>query len=57
MDTRLRDIPILFLTGLVRPAEAGATPMESGGRQFLAKPVEPGLLLSTVDRLTAAVLA
>jgi CheY-like chemotaxis protein len=57
MDARLRDIPILFLTGLVRPAEAGAAPMESGGRQFLSKPVEPALLLSTVDRLTAAVLA
>ena len=54
LDARLRDIPILFLTGLVAPSEAGAAPMESGGRQFLSKPVEPALLLSTVDRLTAA---
>lgn len=51
-DARLREIPILFLTGLVRQAEAGAAPMESGGRQFLSKPVEAALLLSTVDRLT-----
>ncbi|HYJ04247.1 MAG TPA: response regulator [Chthoniobacterales bacterium] len=56
MDARLRHIPILFLTGLVRKTEAGTAPMESGGRQFLSKPVEPALLLSTVDRLTPAVV-
>jgi len=52
-DSRLRDIPILFLTGLVSRAEAGTAQMESGGMLFLAKPVEPALLLSTVARLTA----
>lgn len=53
-DARLREIPILFLTGLVRQREGGDAPVESGGRQFLAKPVEPALLLSTVNRLIPA---
>ncbi|MEN3370016.1 MAG: hypothetical protein V7609_2159 [Verrucomicrobiota bacterium] len=50
-DPRLRDIPILFLTGLVSHAEAGARPMMSGGMKFLAKPVEPALLLASVSNL------
>ena len=50
-DSRLRDVPILFLTGLVSHGEAGAAPLESGGMKFLAKPVEPSLLLAEVDRL------
>ena len=54
MDSRLREIPILFLTGLIRPAEARDRPYESGGMKFLAKPVEPALLLATVDELLAA---
>lgn len=50
-DSRLRNIPILFLTGLVSHGEAGTNPLESGGMTFLAKPVEPALLLSEVGRL------
>ena len=57
MDSRLRDVPILFLTGLVSHAEAGTSPMESGGMKFLAKPVEPALLLATVGQLAPPVLA
>jgi DNA-binding response OmpR family regulator len=52
LDSRLRDIPVLFLTGLVSREEAGAAPLESGGMKFLAKPVEPALLLATVGGLT-----
>jgi CheY-like chemotaxis protein len=52
-DARLRDVPILFLTGLVSHAEAGQASLKSGGMQFLAKPVEPTLLLAEVDRLVA----
>jgi DNA-binding response OmpR family regulator len=52
-DSRLRDIPVLFLTGLVSREEAGTKQMESGGMRFLAKPVEPALLLATVANLTA----
>jgi DNA-binding response OmpR family regulator len=55
LDSRLRDIPILFLTGLVSPREAGTSSLESGGMKFLAKPVEPALLLATVDGLAAPV--
>lgn len=56
LDSRLRDIPILFLTGLISHHEGGTSPLESGGMKFLAKPVEPALLLATVDELGPAVL-
>ena len=56
-DSRLRDIPILFLTGLVSHQEAGNAPLESGGMKFLAKPVEPAVLLAEVDRLVSNRLA
>jgi len=55
-DSRLRDIPILFLTGLVSPDEASAGPLERGGMTFLSKPAEPALLLATVGRLAPPVL-
>ena len=55
-DSRLRDIPILFLTGLVSQEEGGSSPLERGGMKFLSKPVEPALLLATVGRLAPAVL-
>jgi CheY-like chemotaxis protein len=51
LDSRLRDVPILFLTGLVRRDETLEGPIESGGRQFLAKPVDPAQLLAAVDLL------
>lgn len=58
VDAQLRDIPILFLTGLVSREEAGAQQLESGGMRFLSKPVEPALLLScvagSIRRKTAA---
>ena len=56
LDPRLRGIPVLFLTGLVSPEEAGARPLESGGMKFLSKPVDPALLLATVDGLAAPVM-
>ena len=55
-DSRLRDIPILFLTGLVSSEEAGAAPLERAGMTFLSKPVEPALLLATVGGLAPSVL-
>ena len=51
MDSRLRAVPILFLTGLVRREETTDGPIESGGRPFLAKPVEPAQLLAAVNSL------
>jgi CheY-like chemotaxis protein len=56
-DSRLRDIPVLFLTGLVSHGEAGASPLERGGMKFLAKPVEPALLLATVGSLAPPAMA
>ncbi|MGZ8901584.1 MAG: response regulator [Limisphaerales bacterium] len=56
-DSRLREIPVLFLTGLVSKSEAGTAQLESGGMTFLAKPVEPSLLLSCVAELTGRKLA
>jgi CheY-like chemotaxis protein len=56
-DSRLRDIPVLFLTGLVSSEEAGAAPLQRGGMTFLSKPVEPALLLATVGRLAPTVIA
>jgi CheY-like chemotaxis protein len=55
-DPRLRDIPVLFLTGLVTHEESGGNPIESGGMKFLPKPVEPALLLATIDGLAALVM-
>jgi DNA-binding response OmpR family regulator len=57
LDSRLRDVPILFLTGLVSHVEAGTSALESGGMKFLAKPVEPALLLATVGQLAPPVIA
>jgi DNA-binding response OmpR family regulator len=56
LDSRLREIPILFLTGLVSREEAGEGALESGGMKFLAKPVEPALLLATVGSLAPPVM-
>ncbi len=56
-DPRLRDIPILFLTGLVSHEEAGACPLERGGMKFLAKPVEPAVLLAQIGGLVPQVTA
>jgi DNA-binding response OmpR family regulator len=51
-DSHLRDVPILFLTGLLSQAEAGQFPVERGGLKFLAKPVLPKALLAAVADLT-----
>jgi CheY-like chemotaxis protein len=56
-DSRLRDIPILFLTGLVSHEETGAGPLEIGGMRFLAKPVEPALLIAEIGRLALPAVA
>ena len=50
-DDVLSGVPILFLTSLVSPAEAGGREILRGGMRFLAKPVNPKILVDTVDRL------
>lgn len=50
-NPRLRDVPILFLTGLLSHDDTGSGPIDSGGQQFLAKPVDPEELLACMDSL------
>lgn len=50
-NPRLHAVPILFLTGLLTHEETSAGPVESAGRQFLAKPVDPEELLACMDAL------
>jgi CheY-like chemotaxis protein len=54
-DPLLRDIPILFLTGLLSKSEAGNKAVDCGGMVFLAKPVMPEVLLDSVGRLLQSV--
>jgi DNA-binding response OmpR family regulator len=50
-DSALSQTRILFLTGLVSKDQARDGALVSGGMHFLAKPVEPTVLLQTVARL------
>lgn len=55
-DPLLREVPILFLTGLISKSEAGDCEIESGGMPFLAKPVMPDVLLASVGKLLGGAL-
>ncbi len=48
-DPLLRDIPIIFLTGLVSNEETDGHEMLSAGETFLAKPVDIGELRRTLE--------
>lgn len=48
--SRLRNIPVIFLTDL-GSQEAGSKQLDSSGKRFLAKPVEPAVLLDAVAGL------
>lgn len=50
-NPKLRNVPILFLTGLLTHEETGPGPVESAGQQFLAKPVDPEELLVCMNAL------
>jgi CheY-like chemotaxis protein len=50
-DPRFAKIPIVFLTSLVTHLEAGEWEVMSGGIPFLAKPVNPQALSTTVKDL------
>ncbi len=52
-DPALRGVPILFFTSLISHAEAGEDFVLRGGKRFLAKPVNPKILVATVDRILA----
>jgi CheY-like chemotaxis protein len=57
MDSRLQDIPVLFLTGLVSRQETGNKQLQIGGFRYLSKPVEPAVLLASVAALIEAKVA
>jgi hypothetical protein len=50
----LKRIPIVFLTAVVSPTEAGEVPKHIGGFPFLSKPVCPNVLERCIEEhLTA----
>jgi len=50
-DPLLCNTPILFLTALVSRQEAGQREIKSGSAHFLSKPVEPNVLLQSIERM------
>jgi CheY-like chemotaxis protein len=48
-DPRCRNIPIVFLTSLVTPAEAAERGGKIGGRSFIAKPIKAPELLRRIE--------
>jgi CheY-like chemotaxis protein len=53
-DAHLKRIPIVFLTAVVSPREAGETSKLIGGFPFLAKPVSPQALEVCINEQLAA---
>jgi DNA-binding response OmpR family regulator len=52
-EPALRGVPILFFTSLISRAEAGDREAVRDGMRFLAKPLNPKVLIETVDRVLA----
>jgi CheY-like chemotaxis protein len=52
-DPILRGVPILFFTSLISREEAGEREVVRGGKRYLAKPVDPKVLIAAVDRILA----
>lgn len=52
-DPILHGTPVLFLTSLVARAETRSGIADRGGMRFLPKPVDPAVLVQTVDALLA----
>jgi DNA-binding response OmpR family regulator len=50
-DPAFSRVPILFLTSLVSSAEAGKREITRGTQRFLAKPVNPEVLLGVIARM------
>ena len=51
-DPRTRDIPVVFLTGLIRATEADQRGGRTGRNLYLAKPFDAAELLRMVDLAT-----
>ena len=52
-DPDLQRVPIVFLTAIVSKKETGGEPMESGGRTFVAKPVDLRSLIQCIEENTS----
>ncbi len=48
-DSLLRQTPIIFFTSLVSQSEAGQAMLSRGGENFLAKPVDPSVLIRCIE--------
>jgi CheY-like chemotaxis protein len=51
-DPELGHVPIVFLTAMVSPKETGGESLESGGRTFVAKPVNLDSLVKCIEENT-----
>ena len=49
-DPVLEVTPIVFLTALVSQRETGGAAKQIGGHPFLAKPVDPDIVLAYIDK-------
>ena len=52
-DPVLRGTPILFFTSLISASEAGTNIVMRGGMRFLAKPLNPKVLVNIIDQVMA----
>ena len=52
-DPLLRGTPILFFTSLISPQDAGDHITVRGGMRFLAKPLNPKVLVRVIDEIMA----
>ena len=52
-DESLKDIPIIFLTALVRPGEVAASGGDIGGFPFIAKPLDPDKIIECIEQHTS----
>ena len=52
-DPVLRGMPILFFTSLISSVEAGDRIAMRGGMRFLAKPLNPKILIGVIDQVLA----
>jgi CheY-like chemotaxis protein len=55
-DPAFAELPIIFLTSLVSPQEAGTKPMVSGGFPYLAKSVDIAVLQRCIEEMMPATL-
>ncbi len=55
-DPQLRNVPILFCTSLISQSVAGKGSVVTGGKRFLAKPIDATVLIDTVDKMLAGTI-